>query len=86
MCSEFSPGRRGFLEIVECILTGCKTGAKKTKLMYAANLNWVQLNRYLRFLTDRGFIRHLVNRNEYFLTEKGVELLRICESLRKMLS
>ena len=79
--------RRGFLEIVECILKACRAGAKKkTRLMYAANLNWAQLNKYLNFLMEKGLLEHVSERDEYVLTKKGARLLRACKELRKLFS
>lgn len=78
-------GRRGFLEIVEKILLSVGKGKKKTHIMYAANLNWKQLSRYLGFLEGRGFIRNS-KEGGYELTDKGVELLKVCKELRRLLS
>jgi len=79
-------GRRGFLEIAESILRNVSKGCRKTHIMYAANLNWKQLNRYLSFLEEKNFIRYRDSTEEYELTKKGAELLKVCESLRRLLS
>ena len=41
---------RGWLEIVEFILSMCKEGSRKTHVMYRCNLNSKQINGYLDFL------------------------------------
>jgi len=54
--------------------------------MYAANLNWAQLNKYLNFLMEKGLLEHVSERDEYVLTKKGARLLRACKELRKLFS
>ncbi|MCD6443933.1 hypothetical protein J7L70_02890 [Candidatus Bathyarchaeota archaeon] len=83
---ERSTRRRGFLEIAESILLSVGKGKGKTHIMYAANLNWNQLSRYLGFLERKGFIKHSNDNNAYELTDKGVSLLGMCKELRKLLS
>ena len=41
---------RGWLEIIEFILSICGDGARKTHVMYRCNLNSKQINDYLNFL------------------------------------
>ncbi|RLI27498.1 hypothetical protein DRO58_04290 [Candidatus Bathyarchaeota archaeon] len=79
-------GRRGFLEIAESVLLSVGEGKRKTHIMYAANLNWKQLSRYLGFLERKGFIKHSDSNDVYELTDKGVRLLEVCRELRKLLS
>ncbi len=44
--------------------------AKKTKIMYQANMSWNLLNRYLNDLLETGLVRSR-NSNSYVLTVKG---------------
>ncbi|HEY9385788.1 MAG TPA: winged helix-turn-helix domain-containing protein [Nitrososphaeraceae archaeon] len=50
---------RGWLEIIEFILTMCENGARKTHVMYRCNLNSKQINQYLRFLLDCGMLERM---------------------------
>jgi predicted transcriptional regulator len=47
---------RGWLEIIEFILSMCENGARKTHVMYKSNLNSKQINEYLNFLLDYGML------------------------------
>ncbi|MEM2914190.1 MAG: winged helix-turn-helix domain-containing protein [Candidatus Bathyarchaeia archaeon] len=60
--------RRRF-EIMASILDAAKAGAKKTRIMYVANLSYSLLEKYLTETIDVGFIR--LNNNAYEITEKG---------------
>ena len=60
--------RRRF-EIIADILKVAGDGAKKTRIMYAANLSHALLEKYLVSMIDIGFIR--VNNDGYEVTDKG---------------
>jgi predicted transcriptional regulator len=60
--------RRKF-EIIADILNAAKDGAKKTRIMYVANLNHGLLKKYLMETISIGFIRF--NNDGYEVTEKG---------------
>lgn len=47
---------RGWLEIIEFILSICSSGARKTHVMYKCNLNSKQINDYLNFLLKHGML------------------------------
>ena len=79
-------GRRGFLQIIESILLSVGEGKRKSHIMYAANLNWKQLSRYLGFLERKGVIKYSDSNDVYELTDKGVKLLEVFRELRKLLS
>ena len=65
---------RGWLEIVEFILSICISGSRKTHVMYRCNLNSKQINDYLNFLLKHGMLdkiqerpdskRHIFRTNE----------------------
>ena len=61
------------LEIIADILHTVEDGARKTHVMYQANLSYALLRRYLCELVDVGFV-HQAGSN-YFLTESGVMFL-----------
>ena len=60
--------RRGF-EIIADILKAAKNGAKKTRIMYIANLSHSLLEKYLAKTIDIGFI--IWNNDCYQVTERG---------------
>jgi len=63
-------------------------GAGKTEIMYSANMSYYQLQKYLRFLLERGFIDRLIAENSHFnyrLTEKGDKLLKSIDNVLEAL-
>lgn len=60
--------RRRF-EIIADILDATGDGAKKTRIMYGANLSHSLLEKYLVEMIDIGFLR--TNKEGYEVTEKG---------------
>lgn len=65
---------RDKLQIVADILYIVNGRAKKTRIMYQANLSYRLLCRYLTEVTDAGLIRS-ENDDSYVLTAKGKEFL-----------
>jgi predicted transcriptional regulator len=65
--------RRDRLHIMAEIMEVAKGSQLKTRIMYKVNLSFSQLNEYLSFLTEMGFLRvRVVNRNKlYETTTKG---------------
>jgi len=57
------------LEIIADILNAAKNGAKKTRIMYVANLSYELLEKYLAEVVNIGFMR--LNNDGYEITEKG---------------
>jgi len=64
---------RNRFDIIADILRVVKgnDGAKKTQIMYGANLSYKVLTRYLREVLEACLIRFERNRHCYVLTEKG---------------
>ena len=60
--------RRRF-EIIADVISAAEKGAKKTKIMYFANLSYRLLQKYLEDTVKVGFIR--VSNEGYQTTEKG---------------
>lgn len=58
-CSNFQQlwDRRDRLHIMAEIMEITKEKQLKTRIMYRANLSFSQLNEYLSFLTEMGFLR-----------------------------
>jgi len=69
--------RRSRLDIIARVLDAAIDGAVKTRIMYRANINFVQHNEYLKYLLEARLIR--ISRRDgktYFVTtEKGKLLL-----------
>ena len=65
-----------------------ENGAGKTQLMYGANLSYIQIQKYLGFLTKHGFIDKLIIGNPcvtYHVTDKGKGLQTSIESVLEVL-
>ena len=65
-----------------------ENGAGKTRFMYNANLSYAQLQKYLGYLIDQGFIDRVQVGNPsvtYQVTEKGSSLLNSINSVMEML-
>ena len=80
--------RRSNIEIIADMLRVGENGAGKTEIMYTANMSFSQIQRYLRYLVEQGF----VNRVEmdgtvaaYQVTDTGLKLLKAIDSLMDML-
>ncbi len=61
--------RRSEMEIIATILDITKQGVKKTKILYKANLSYVQLKNYVSFLLEKGLLENIGNM--YSTTKKG---------------
>jgi predicted transcriptional regulator len=76
--------RRSNLEIVAEILKIAKKGAKKTRIVYGANMNFKMLDDYLEKLSKAGLIANSENNGGLIkTTEKGVEYLQQFYSLQE---
>ncbi|WP_407357266.1 winged helix-turn-helix domain-containing protein [Methanolobus sp. WCC5] len=71
--------RRSRTAISVEILKAALEGAKKTHIVYNANLNFDMVNRYLTMLEEKGLIEH--KGNLYVTTAKGKEFQEIAEEL-----
>jgi predicted transcriptional regulator len=83
---------RGRLEIIADILKVVSQNAKKTQIMYKANLSYKVLQKYLRDISEASLISFETARQCYVLTPKGYEFLKayknysiISKSLEKCL-
>lgn len=65
--------RRSEMEIIANILDIARKGVKKTKILYKANLSYVQLKNYVSFLLEKGLLKKV--ENEYSTTKKGTLFL-----------
>lgn len=81
---DFARGvKRERMEIMAEILCYCNHEKNKTDIMYKANLNYVQLKKYLKLLTAQGLL--VVDSNKYVTTQKGYRFLKLLAQLNDML-
>jgi predicted transcriptional regulator len=67
--------RRDRLNIMAEIMEAAKGSQLKTRIMYMVNLSFSQVNEYLSFLTERGFLRvHVKKRKKFYETTTKGEL------------
>lgn len=66
---------RSKIEIIADVTGVANGGAKKTEIMYQANLSYKLLTRYLKAVIDMGLVK-MRDGNTYDLTEKGLNFLR----------
>lgn len=68
---------RNRFDIIADILQVVKgnNGAKKTQIMYGANLSYRVLTKYLADVLEASLIRFEKNRSLYVLTDRGKEFL-----------
>jgi predicted transcriptional regulator len=74
------------MDIIANILESATNGAKKTRIMYRAALNFRQLQRYLPLLIKRGLINYAETNKGgvYKTTEKGRDFLQKYEELKRL--
>ncbi|WP_342306518.1 winged helix-turn-helix domain-containing protein [Methanolobus sp. ZRKC5] len=71
--------RRSKTTISVEILRAALEGAKKTHIVYRANLNFEVVNRYLSLLKENGLIEQ--KGNLYVTTDKGNEFQEVAKEL-----
>nr|QNO57138.1 hypothetical protein BDIJAAHH_00011 [Methanosarcinales archaeon ANME-1 ERB7] len=76
--------RRGSTDIIADILSVAREEAKKTQIVYKANLNFTRLEHYLPPLVDKELIKN--TDGEYKTTEKGREFLRDYQAMKGLLN
>ena len=59
-----------------------------TRVMYHANMSWIETKRCLKILIERGLVEAKTDqkRESYSLTEKGFELVRTFNNIREDLN
>ena len=85
MCfGEFCLGNyRGRLDIIADILNVASRDAKKTQIMYQANLSYKVLQKYLAEVVESSLVSFENERSCYQLTEKGKKFLEAYEAYSK---
>jgi len=76
--------RRCEIEIFTEMLKIAKNAVNKTTLLYQANLNYNQLQKYLTLLLERGLLEECGS--SYRTTEKGREFLATFVKLQELLA
>lgn len=66
---------RDKFDIIADMLQVIRQGAKKTEIMYKANLSYLLLNKYLTGIMKFGFVYFERKKRRYLLTDKGMEFL-----------
>jgi len=75
---------RGRLDIIADILHVASRNAKKTQIMYQANLSYKVLQRYLAEITGASLINFEDEKQCYMLTAKGREFLEAYQKYSKI--
>lgn len=78
--------RRSNIEVVADILRMKR--ASKTQIMYRAGMSYAQLNKYLDYLLDRGFLLWSADRYPggiYHVSQDGELLLESIEKIEELL-
>jgi len=80
--------RRSSIEIIADMLRVGENGAGKTEIMYTANMSYSQIQKYLQYLVNQGFITKVNIDNTlvaYQVTQTGLKLLKAIDTLMAML-
>jgi len=80
--------RRSNIEIIADMLRVGENGAGKTEIMYSANMSYSQIQKYLEYLVNQGFISKVDLDNTmvaYRVTDSGLKLLKAIDTLMEML-
>lgn len=76
------------MTILESILKVALQGAKKTHIMYKANLSFDELQVYITRLIESGLLEQRMDEEEmklmYFTTQKGKTLIEKMNQLREI--
>jgi predicted transcriptional regulator len=79
-------GHRSKLDIIADMLHVTEDGAKKTQIMYRANLNYGLLSKRLSEIRTACLISFERKRRCYVLTSKGKQFLEVYEEYQKCIS
>ncbi len=90
MASMWDPaGRRSSIQIIADILKISRSGTpSKTEIMSTVSMSYIQIQKYLTWLTQIGMLDIIASKNNtisYETTDKGLRLLVNLENLQEML-
>ena len=74
------------MEITADILKIAKNGAKKTRIVYRANLNFKILDKYLQELTEAGLIDNHREKGIIKTTDKGIKYLNYYNGFKQFVN
>jgi len=74
---------RGRLDIIADILSAASSEAKKTQIMYQANLSFKVLQKYLSEAIEASLISYEEPKHSYQLTDKGRKFLETYDNYWK---
>ena len=74
---------RGRIEIIADILRVVETSAKKTQIMYRANLSFKILQKYLTNIVEESLVSYEDKTKIYVLTDKGRKFLILYKEYSK---
>jgi predicted transcriptional regulator len=80
--------RRSDIKIIADMLRVGEKGAGKTEIMYTANMSYSQIQKYLDYLVNQGFIHKVDMDNTmiaYQVTDSGLKLLKAIDNLVAMM-
>ena len=79
---------RNRIDIADQILGAANgsSGTRKIKMMYQANLSYVQLKKYLMVLTERDLLRYDLDTQTFKTTEKGHKFLETYNQLDELMN
>ena len=75
--------KRNKCDIMADILKRARMGSRKTRIMYRCNMSHKQLEIYLKFLIDMGFLQN--GDDFYSTTLKGVKFIKAYNDMRETL-
>jgi|SRR5271166_4623094 len=81
--------RRSKMEMLCDTLSVIASGeSAPTRVMYHANMSWIETKRCLKILIERGLVQVRIEqkRENYELTEKGYELVKTFNNIRQDLN
>ena len=74
------------IDVLQVIKRGC---CKPTRIMYRSNISWIPLREILSFLISQGAVtvrNSGEKRKEYYITEKGRNILKYYEQFKAILT
>jgi len=80
--------RRHQLEIIADILQAAKRGTNKTRIMYRADVNFKQTQKYLGKLMEKGLLTETKHERKklFQISDKGLEYLHKYNELKELLT
>ena len=76
--------KRNSIEIAADVLDVTKHGARKTRIMYGANLSYELLQEYLAALIEKGLIEKRDESGIFHLSSKGSRFLEEFNKLKRL--